>query len=114
VLADQDIEDHSVDGIVEAVQGDGTDGRGALTEPVDAAFTLLVPRRVPREVVEDDGGEVALKVDALRQAVGGNLAAGSSHTCAELSHFSATKYNSQPRRWGFQVDRTATGLAGCM
>ena len=43
-----------------------------LAEPVDAALALLVPGRVPGQVVVDDGLEVVLEVDALGQAVGGD------------------------------------------
>ena len=42
----------------------------ALAEPVDPALALLVPGRVPGQVVVDDGVEVVLQVDALGQAVG--------------------------------------------
>ena len=43
-----------------------------LAEPVDAALALLVPGRVPGEVVVDDGVEVVLQVHAFGQAVGGD------------------------------------------
>ena len=72
VLADEDIEDDTVDGVVDAVVGDGADGLGALPEPVDATFALFVPGGVPGEVVVDDGGEVVLQVDAFGEAVGGD------------------------------------------
>ena len=72
VLAEQHVEDDAVDAVVGAVEDDGADDAGALAEPVDAALALLVPGRVPGQVVVDDGVEVLLQVDALGQAVGGD------------------------------------------
>ena len=45
---------------------------GRLAEAVDAAFALLMPGRVPRQVVVDDGVEELLEVDAFGQAIGGD------------------------------------------
>ena len=70
VLAEQHVQDDAVDAVVRAVQRDGADDVGALAEPVDAAFALLVAGRVPGQVVVDDGLEVVLQVHALGQAVG--------------------------------------------
>ena len=70
VLADQDLKDLAVDAVVPAVDRDDADIRGPLPEPVDAALPLLVPGRVPGEVVVDDRVERGLQVHALGQAVG--------------------------------------------
>ena len=70
MLAEQHVQDDAVDAVVGAVEGDRPDDAGALAEPVDAAFALLVAGRVPGQVVVDDGLEVLLQVHALRQAVG--------------------------------------------
>ena len=70
VLAEQHVEDDAVDAVVGAVQRDRADGAGLLAEPVHAAFALLVPGRVPGQVVVDDGLEVLLQVHAFGQAVG--------------------------------------------
>ena len=70
VLAEQHVQDDPVDAVVCPVEHDGADGAGALPEPVDAALALLVPGRVPRQVVVDDGLEVLLQVHAFGQAVG--------------------------------------------
>ncbi len=72
VLADQDFQDLAVDAVVAAVEGDDLDLVALLAVAVDASLALVVPGRVPREVVMDDGVEVVLEVDALRQAVGGD------------------------------------------
>ena len=72
VLADEHFEDLAVDAVVAAVDGDDADVRRPLAEAVDAPFALLVPGRVPGQVVVDDGVEVMLQVHALRQAVGGD------------------------------------------
>ena len=72
VLAEQHVEHDPVDAVVGAVERDGPDDAGALAEPVDPAFALLVPGRVPGQVVVDDGVEVLLQVHALGQAVGGD------------------------------------------
>ena len=70
VLAEQHVEDDAVDAVVGAVQHHGADDAGLLAEPVHPAFPLLVPGRVPGQVVVDDGLEVLLQVHALGQAVG--------------------------------------------
>ena len=72
VLADEDIEDHAVDRVVPAVVGDHPHLGSSLAEAIHPAFALLVPRRVPREVVVEHRVEVVLEVDALGQAVGAN------------------------------------------
>ena len=71
-LAQDDLEHGAVHRVVDAVEQRGAHRRARLTEAVHPAFALLVARRVPREVVVDDGVEVLLQVDALRQAVGGD------------------------------------------
>ena len=66
VLAEQHVEDDAVDAVVGPVQHHGADNAGLLAEPVHAPFPLLVPGRVPRQVVVDDGLEMLLQVHALR------------------------------------------------
>jgi len=70
VLADENVQDHPVDRIVRPVIGDDANLGLLLAETIHAAFTLLVPRGVPRQVVVKDGAEVLLKVNAFRQTVG--------------------------------------------
>ena len=72
VLLDQHLQDLAVDAVVLAVHGDDPDDVALLAVAVDAALALVVARRVPRQVVVDDGVEVVLEVDALGQAVGGD------------------------------------------
>src|SRR5690606_12268917 len=72
VLAEQDVEDDAVDAVVLPVDHEGPDDVARLAEAVDAAFALLVPGGVPRQVVVDDRLEVLLEVDALGEAVGGD------------------------------------------
>ncbi len=69
-LLQQHVQDDGVDDIVRAVQGDRPDDRLLLSEAVDAAFALLVPGRVPRQVVVHDRLEAVLEVDAFGKAVG--------------------------------------------
>ncbi len=75
--ADQDVEYHSVDAVVDAVVGDRADDIGALTESVDAAFALFVSGGVPREVVVHHCCESVLQVHSLGEAVGGDQQPGS-------------------------------------
>ena len=56
-----------------------------LAEAVDTTLALLVARRVPREIVVNDGVELLLQVDAFRQAVGGDENPGALGR-AELRH----------------------------
>ena len=70
VLAQQHVQHDPVDAVVGAVERDRADDGGALAEPVHAAFALLVPGRVPGQVVVDHGLEAVLQVHALGQAVG--------------------------------------------
>ena len=70
VLAQENVEDDPVDAVVAAEVGEHPHRVALLPVAVDAALALLVPGRVPGEVVVDDGVEVLLQVDALRQAVG--------------------------------------------
>ena len=70
VLAEQHVQDDPVDAVVRPVDRDGAHDARVLPEPVDAALPLLVPGRVPGQVVVDDGLEVLLQVHALGQAVG--------------------------------------------
>ena len=72
VAADEDVEHDAVDAVVFAVVGDGAHGGGALAEPVDPAFALLVAGRIPGQVVVHDGSEPVLEVDAFGEAVGGD------------------------------------------
>jgi hypothetical protein len=72
MLPQQDGEDDPVDLVVETVEGDHLDFGLRLEVAVDAALALLVARRVPRQVVMDDGVESFLEVDPLRQAIGRN------------------------------------------
>ena len=70
VLADEDIEDHTVDRVVGPVVGNDPDLASTLTETVHPSLALLVARRIPRQVVVQHRVEVLLQVDAFRQAVG--------------------------------------------
>ena len=70
MLADQDIEDDAVDGVVRAVPGDDPHLGLLLPEAVHPALALLVAGGVPGEVVVQDGIEVLLEVDAFGEAVG--------------------------------------------
>ena len=45
---------------------------GRLAEAIDAALALLMPRRIPGQIVVDDRVEELLEVDAFRKAVGGD------------------------------------------
>jgi hypothetical protein len=65
-LAEDDVEDEAIDGVVLAIKHGGTDFGGLLAETVHAAFTLFVTGRIPREVVMNDGGEEVLEVDTFR------------------------------------------------
>src|SRR5262245_43080124 len=69
VLAQEHIENSAVDAVVGSVVGDNANDLTFLTIPIDAALPLLVPRRVPRQVVMDDGIERVLQVDALAQTI---------------------------------------------
>ena len=69
VLAAEDIEDHAVDRVVPPVVGDHPHVGPSLPEAVHPSLALLVPRRVPREVVVEHRVEVVLEVDALGEAV---------------------------------------------
>ena len=70
VLADQHVEDHPVDRVVGAVVGDDPHLGGLLPEAVHPPFPLLVPGGIPGQVVVQDGIEVFLEIDSLREAVG--------------------------------------------
>ena len=70
MFADQHIEHDAVDLVVDAVVGDDAHLLFGLAVAVHAAFALLVARRVPGEIVVDDGVEVLLQVDAFAEAVG--------------------------------------------
>ena len=73
-LAEDDLEHGAVDGVVRAVEQRRATRTGLrlLAEAIDAPLALFVARRVPREVVVNDGVEVVLEVDALGEAVGGD------------------------------------------
>ena len=71
-LAQDDLQHGAVDRAVGREQQCRTDKRGRLAEPIDAPFPLLVPRRVPGQIVVHHGVEQELQIDAFRQAVGGN------------------------------------------
>ena len=72
MLAQQNLENQTVDLVVCAIQGDRSYYVSALTEPVDAALALFVARRVPCQVVMQDRVEALLEIDTLRQAVCGD------------------------------------------
>ena len=71
-LAQDDLEYRTIHRVVDAVDERGAHRFARLTEAIDTALALLMACRVPREVVVNDGVEVLLQVDALRQAVGGD------------------------------------------
>ena len=70
VLADEDVKDDAVDAGIDAVDRHRLHDLGLLPEAVDPALALLVPGRVPGEVVVDYCLKPLLKVHALTQAVG--------------------------------------------
>ena len=70
MLADQDVEDDAVDGVVRAVPGDDPHLGLLLPEAIHPALALLVAGGVPGEVVVQDGIEVLLEVDAFGETVG--------------------------------------------
>ena len=72
VLVDEDVEDDAVDAVVLAVEEGDLDGRLLLPVAIDPPLPLLVPRRIPGEVVVNDGVERLLEVDALGKAIGGH------------------------------------------
>ena len=69
-LAEDDAQHRAVDGIVLAVKHQCANSRRGLSEPVRTALALFVASGIPGEVVMDHRVEVALKVDALGQAIG--------------------------------------------
>lgn len=71
-LADDDLKDGAIHGVVGSVHQRGADLLAGLTKAVHAPFTLLMPRGVPGQVVVDHGVKVLLQVDAFRQAVRGH------------------------------------------
>jgi hypothetical protein len=71
-LAENYVEYRTVDWIVLAIDEDCPDGVALLSEAIDAPLALLVPSRVPGQVVMDDRIEIHLQIDALGEAVGGN------------------------------------------
>ena len=71
-LAQDDPEHLAINRVVVAVQERGAYRLARLAEAIHTALALLMPRGVPRQVVVNDGVEVILQVDALRQAVGGD------------------------------------------
>jgi hypothetical protein len=72
MLADEDVENHTVDSVVGPVVGHDPDLASTLTETVHASLALLVAGRIPSEIVVDHRVEVVLKVDTFGQAVGGH------------------------------------------
>jgi len=71
-LAKDHLKHGAVDRVIDAVHQRRADDGAGLTETVDAAFSLLVACRIPRQVVVDDGVEVLLEVDTLGEAVRGD------------------------------------------
>ena len=69
VLSEEHIDHDAVNLVVFADVGDCANLGLWLPESVHAAFTLLMARRIPTEVVMDDGVEVILEIDALTQTV---------------------------------------------
>jgi hypothetical protein len=73
VLANQDVEHDSVNlvvgAIIGAIIGHRTHFGAGLSVAVHSSFTLLVARRVPREVVMEYRVKVALQVDAFTEAI---------------------------------------------
>ena len=69
-LSQDHIEHSAIDGIVLAVDQDRSDGVALLPKPIDAPLALLMPGRVPGQIVVNDGIEVALQVDAFGEAIG--------------------------------------------
>ena len=83
-LAQDDLEHCAVHRVV-AVEERRAHGPARLAEAVDTTLALLVTRRVPREIVVNDGIELLLQVDAFRQAVGGDKNPGALRR-TELRH----------------------------
>ena len=71
-LAKDDIEHGAVDRAVRREHHDRSDELCRLAEAVDPSLALLMPGRVPRQIVVDDRVEELLEVDAFGQAVGGD------------------------------------------
>ena len=69
VFAYKHIQDHAVDGVVRPIVGDDAHLTLLLVEAVYSALPLLMARRVPSQVVVQNGVEVFLQIDALGKAV---------------------------------------------
>ena len=72
VLVDEDVEDDAVDAVVLPIEESNLDGGLLLPVAIDPPFPLLMPRRIPGEVVVNDGVERFLEVDAFGKAIGGH------------------------------------------
>ena len=69
-LPQDHIEHRAIDGIVLAVYQDRSDDLALLAKSIDTTFALLMPRRVPGQIVVNDRIEVRLEVDAFGEAIG--------------------------------------------
>ena len=69
-LAQDDVENRSINGAIRRVEQHGSNDLRRLTEAIHATFPLLMTGRVPGQIVVDDGIEQGLEVDAFREAVG--------------------------------------------
>ena len=71
-LAQENIEDDAVDGVVGAVEQTRFDFGGHLAETVYPALALLQAVWIPGQIVVQDGSEELLQVDSFAEAVRGN------------------------------------------
>ena len=69
-LAQDDVEDGTVDRARRREHHDRMDEFGGLAETVDATLPLLMAGRIPRKIVMNHRVEELLEIDPLRQAVG--------------------------------------------
>src|SRR5262245_32726630 len=69
VLADKDIQNHSINRVIGAIVCDDTDLRFILAKTIHSTFTLLMTGGIPSKVIMQHGVEVLLKIYSLRQAV---------------------------------------------
>jgi hypothetical protein len=72
VFSEKDAKDNAVHSGILSVIGNHPDLRARLAITVHAPFPLLMTGGVPRQVVMEDGVEVALQVDAFTETIGGH------------------------------------------
>ena len=70
MLPKQDIEHDSINLVVGTVVGHNANCRTRLAVAINPAFPLLVPCRIPGQVVVENGVERILQIDTFAQAIG--------------------------------------------